>query len=600
MSTPRPVVPIYLRNGPEPIFALLNIPAEKSAPASPVLICPPFGWDDICSYRSRRDWAVQLAAGGHATLRIDLPGTGDSGGSPHDPNRLAAWTGAVTMAAERMREITGSDRLTAIGIGLGGLLIFEALAQGAQIDELILWAVPASGRTFLRELRVFARLEDSEFDVTGELEPSLVPEGCTGAGGFLLSAETTKALQKIDIGMHELPAGLVTRALLLGRDGIGVDPGLVDCLEEMGTTVTQDPGPGYGAMMAKPHLARAPTEVFAHVSSWLEEHPSKDVTPAPIEPRGALDRDDAIELSVGDARIRETPVTVAQSFGDLFGVLSEPLYAPQAQLCVVMLNAGAIRRVGPNRMWVEAARRWAARGVTTLRLDLEGIGDAEGDADRFTELAELYVPELVDQVRAALDALGARGFEGRFVLMGLCSGAYWSFHGALRDDRVVAAFMLNPRALFWDPALETARDLRRGVLRTSSWPKILRGEVPLARMIALALDAPFTLPRRTIRRRRARRGGDELDRALDRLRHDDKHLQFLFSGNEPLYEELASEGRLDRLHLWPNIRLEMIPGRDHTLRPFQAQQRAHEALDRALEEELQRTVDEAPSALRQP
>lgn len=597
MSAPRRVVPIYLRNGPEPIFALLNAPPEDSAIATPVLIIPPFGWDDICSYRSRRDWAVQLAANGHATLRIDLPGTGDSGGSIHDPNRLAAWTGAVIMAAERLRDITGSDRLTAIGIGLGGLLIFEALSQGAQIDELVLWAVPASGRTFLRELRVFARLEDSELDTTGELEPSPVPEGSTGAGGFLLSAETTKALREIDIGTHVLRAGQVTRALLLGRDGIGIDQGLADCLEGMGATVTQDSGAGYGAMMAKPHLARAPTKIFAHVSSWLEERPSVTVgpaaieEPAAIEPRGASDRADAIELSIGDARIRETPLTVAQPFGDLFGILSEPVDAPQAQLCVVMLNAGAIRRVGPNRMWVEAARRWAARGVPTLRLDLEGIGDADGDSDRFTELAELYVPELVDQARAALDALRARGFQGRFVLMGLCSGAYWSFHGALRDDRVVAAFMLNPRALFWDPALETARDLRRGVLRTSSWPKILRGEVPLARMIALALDAPFMLPRRAIRQRRARRGGDELDRALDRLRDDDKRLRFIFSGNEPLYEEFGLEGRLDQLDCWPNVSLELIPGHDHTLRPFLAQQRAHEALDRVLEEELKRSAE---------
>jgi alpha/beta superfamily hydrolase len=33
-------------------------------------------------------------------------------------------------------------------------------------------------------------------------------------------------------------------------------------------------------------------------------------------------------------------------------------------------------------MWVEASRRWAALGVATLRIDLEGIGDADGDAGR--------------------------------------------------------------------------------------------------------------------------------------------------------------------------------------------------------------------------
>lgn len=133
-----------------------------------------------------------------------------------------------------------------------------------------------------------------------------------------------------------------------------------------------------------------------------------------------------------------------------------------------MLNAGAIRHIGPNRMWVEIARRWAAHGVPTLRLDLEGIGDADGDGERFTELAELYVPELVGQVRAALDAIEARGVGRRFVLCGLCSGAYWAFQGALLDERVTAAFLLNPQALFWDPSLEITRDFRRGMLRASS------------------------------------------------------------------------------------------------------------------------------------
>jgi hypothetical protein len=37
------------------------------------------------------------------------------------------------------------------------------------------------------------------------------------------------------------------------------------------------------------------------------------------------------------------------------------------------------------------------------------------------------------------------------------------------------------------------------------------------------------------------------------------------------------------------MRLELIPGRDRTLRPHYSQERAHEALDRALDRELSRT-----------
>ena len=69
-----------------------------------------------------------------------------------------------------------------------------------------------------------------------------------------------------------------------------------------------------------------------------------------------------------------------QPFGTLFGVLGRAARRrPRRDLCAVFLNAGAVRRIGPNRLWVEAARRWARAGVPSVRMDLEGIGDADGD-----------------------------------------------------------------------------------------------------------------------------------------------------------------------------------------------------------------------------
>jgi pimeloyl-ACP methyl ester carboxylesterase len=635
-----PAVPLYLGDGPDPVFGMFHDAPDGSPGAVAVLICPPFGWDEICSYRSRREWARELAAAGFPALRIDLPGTGDSGGSPRDPAQLAAWSEAVACAARQLRARTGCARLAAIGIGLGGLLICNAIAAQAPIDDVILWGVPARGRTLVRELRVFGNLEESGADpdaakdtdptpraacemggdgsfelgplteqdsaatgpLAGEDLAPAPPTGSVWAGGFLLSAETARALEELDVAALAFPNGRPRRALMLDRDGISVDKRLLERLRKLGASVSVTSGEGYGAMMAKPHLARSPRAVFAQVSAWLredapEERPAS--VGAPGEPAPGWSPQDRVGLSVAGKLIQERPLSVEQPFGGLLGILTEPVTAPRAQLCAVMLNAGAIRRIGPNRMWVESARRWAAWGVPTLRLDLQGIGDADGDGERLTELAELYDPKLVDQVCAALDALEVQGLGPRFVLAGLCSGACWSFHAALRDERVAAALMLNPRALFWHPSLEAARDLRRGALRSSSWPKILRGEVSLERMFDLARSAPFALPRRALRRRRAhRRGEDELGRALDKLRDAGKQLHFMFSGEEPLYEELMQEGRLDRTDRWPNVSFHFLPGKIHTLRPFPAQQRAHALLDRALRRELQRTAQS--SAARAP
>ena len=67
---------VYVPTEPDATFGFLH-PASGEGDGAAVLICPPFGWEDFCSYRSRRTWADALAAAGHPALRIDLPATGD-------------------------------------------------------------------------------------------------------------------------------------------------------------------------------------------------------------------------------------------------------------------------------------------------------------------------------------------------------------------------------------------------------------------------------------------------------------------------------------------------------------------------------------------
>ena len=68
-----------------------------------------------------------------------------------------------------------------------------------------------------------------------------------------------------------------------------------------------------------------------------------------------------------------------------------------------------------------------------------------------------------------------------------------------------------------------------------------------------------------------------------------------FSAEEALYLELEREGFLARAHRWPTLRLEHLPGRDHTLRPIAAQRAARALLDRELERELERITSLPPA-----
>lgn len=551
----------------EGVRGYLHLPDEGVAPSGVgVLLLGPLGWDDQGSYRPRRVWADVLAGQGHAALRIDLPGTGNSGGGPRDCDRLAAWTATVREAVRWLRDEIGARRVAVIGLGAGGMI---ALHAGVSVEDLVLWGVPARGRTVVRELKAFGRLEAPQ---TGE-DLALVPDGELRAGGHVMTAQTAEALAVLEPGA---PGGSrAQRALLLGRDGHGPDAALREALEVAGVAVQVDPGNGWGATVAAPQEAAPPEPVFELVGAFLAAQAPKS---GYVEPEHG-----AVELRIGD--LRETVVSVDVDGTELVGILTEPADGPRADGVAVLLNAGAIRHIGPNRMWVEAARRWAAQGVPSLRLDVEGVGDAGGGTSPYADDADLYIPGLTRQVLVALDALQARGLPPRFLLAGVCSGAYWSLHAALADERVRTAVLLNPRLFFWDPHAEPRYELHRllSVLSRDGLARLWRADRRLRRLLALLrwlVAAPLRLRARPSRPD----GADPLDQALQRLQERGQRLVIAFSqGDEPLRDELDRERRWTELDT-RGVQRHRLPLISHTLKGLEAQAAAHAVLDASVRE----------------
>jgi pimeloyl-ACP methyl ester carboxylesterase len=537
------VKPVYLGS----VAGVLH-PPEGTPTGHGVLLVPPFGWDDQSAYRPRRTWAHALAADGHTVLRIDLPGTGDSGGSARDEGLVDAWRAAIADAARWL----AAEHLTIVAMGLGGLL---ALAAEVAAEGFVLWGVPGSGRSALRELKAFGRLEASR---TGE-DPGEAPDGELRAGGHIVTAATAETLLGLDaaaLAAERAPR----RALLLGRDGTEPDAGLRAALERAGAVVETDPGEGWGAAVAGPQEACPPRIVIERTRTWLGAQAGAAPAPAAV----------AQELALGGVRERVLPLP-----NGCFGVLAEPA-GERGDLTAVLLNAGAIRHIGPNRMWVEAARRWAARGVPTLRVDVEGIGEADGSDEPFGEDSTFYTPELAAQVPPLLDALATAGLPQRFLLAGLCSGSYWSLHTADADPRVASAVLLNPRLLLWDAQAAGRREARRALsaFTPAGFRRLLRAERPLKRMLTLLrwlVTRPFG--------RAPQPEPGQLDALIGRLRSRGQRIELAFSGDEPLHDELRRDGTLDRLAL----AVHELPYHSHTLKPLGAQQAAHAVLDAALD-----------------
>lgn len=565
----------YLDLHGEPVLALYDPPATVPARTA-VLICPPWGWDEVASYRSRRTWAENLAAAGHPTLRVDLPGTGDSGGGPGSAGLLDRWVEAIGLAAGWLRAEAGEAGLVLLGIGLGGLLAEEAIDRGLVAEELVVWGAPADGRRFVREARAFAAMQAGR-PADADRLPGALPEGWLESGGFVLSDDTLAALKRLS------PTGLPDsrRALLIGRDGVA-DTARAERLAAAGAEVTEDPGEGWGEFVAHPETTVLPAGVEAVVRGWLDRRGV-----VPVTATGAVAAPQATSrasFGAGAEAFTEDPVRIPESFGDAFGILTTPVDPPTAPThCAVFLNAGAIRHIGPNRLWTEAARGLGASGVPSLRVDLESIGEAEGDPARRAGVADFYDSGFVAQVVGVLDWLERQGVARSFRLVGLCAGAYWAFRAGLGDQRIEAAVLLNSGALVWHPGILEERDGRRfgRLLQRRWWGMLLRREIKASSILHLIRLFPAVLGRlaRGLVARGGASEGSRIETDLDSLPAD-LRVAMAFSGSEPLREELEALGILDRLPAWPGVRVSELPGADHTLRSTVSQRAARDLIER--------------------
>ncbi|MEX2475926.1 alpha/beta hydrolase [Marinobacter sp.] len=125
----------------------------------------------------------------------------------------------------------------------------------------------------------------------------------------------------------------------------------------------------------------------------------------------------------------------------LVGVLCEPEpdHNNAPTTAVILLNSGVIHRVGSCRLSVTLARSLTKEaGLATFRFDFSGIGDS--DARRGTLTA---AQAAVEEVQEVMNHLTQWKQYDRYILYGLCSGAFASYRTALSDKRVVATIQLD-------------------------------------------------------------------------------------------------------------------------------------------------------------
>jgi alpha-beta hydrolase superfamily lysophospholipase len=589
--------PFWLDLEPEPIFGVLHTPSAGARTRLAALILPTFGWDNDCSYRPRRDWATRLAEAGVTVARIDFPGAENSVGSPLAPNRLQSWIDATTQTARWLRERSGCDRLVAVGIGLGGLVAYQAVAGDAAIDDLILWGTRANGRAYMREQRAYAAIVAGEI---GDTQTDARADGAIGIGGHMMSAEMADAVSAVKLDEIWLPHAALRRVLLVGRDAHGVDDKLKGHVEQSGAAVTVMDADDYYRLVAPPDFNLTPSKTISASIEWLLDPGSANLEPIRHVPPAAVPGTlDSVEFDHNGVRIRERVSEMHTRAGRLIGITSEAVDGEPAAYCLVIVNSGALRHTGPNRMFVEIARRAAASGVPVARFDLPGLGDSEGSWVKGFERTVEHDARALAVLEEIYDHLQGRGIADRFAAAGLCLGGYLPIRAVLEDQRLIGAISANPPAFRWTDAQRQrlARELAAlsGPEAVDAKP-VANGPPGRLQLIVDRLEHIRFAIDRHARRQLARIGllwrlehrTDLADASetLDQLDSTGAQVLLLLSNNEEeLVLRMLMQPKLAaKLRRLPTIQLELLPTRDHNLRPLWIQEIVFDRVSAALEE----------------
>jgi pimeloyl-ACP methyl ester carboxylesterase len=223
------------------LFGIFHPASAVEAPRASVLLCHAFGQEAVRADRLMRVLAERLARAGHAVLRFDLYGTGDSMGDDLDGD-LEGWAHDVHQASRELRARSSAAQSVWIGMRLGATVALRA-AQQAPDDllRLILWDPVLDGASYLARLRArhVASLEEA-FSVMPAPTPSDLARDprrfSDEAIGFALSPLLREQLVALSLPQHRWPARPASIVVLTdpddtdGRDLVSVsaaDPGRV-------------------------------------------------------------------------------------------------------------------------------------------------------------------------------------------------------------------------------------------------------------------------------------------------------------------------------------------------------------------------------------
>ncbi len=153
---------------------------------------------------------------------------------------------------------------------------------------------------------------------------------------------------------------------------------------------------------------------------------------------------------------QEIPLLLDCQGEQMIAVLHQPCEAEKRGVLIVV--GGPQYRVGSHRQFILLARYLADEGIPVLRFDHRGMGDSQGQSQRFDNLDM--------DIAAAVDGFFQHQPDlAEIVIWGLCDGASAAAFYAHQDQRIRGLVLLNP----W---VHTDQGAAKTLLKNYYWQRL--------------------------------------------------------------------------------------------------------------------------------
>jgi len=173
-------------------------PPKLSNRREGIVLCSPFGQENMRAHRSLRRLAINLSNLGYSVLRFDYRGTGDSAGTLAEVT-AEDWQQDIRIAVQELIDIAAVPKVSLLGLRIGALLAAQVAANHQNISRLVMWDPVVSGQAYIDEL-------NREISAAQSRANFIATDGTLHFNGFSMPRAFQQSLAALDVrtlqGLH--------------------------------------------------------------------------------------------------------------------------------------------------------------------------------------------------------------------------------------------------------------------------------------------------------------------------------------------------------------------------------------------------------------